>query len=593
MKKLFFLQAIGLFFGVGQSAPSAQVDVAPRDLEKRGPTCNTASNRRCWSDGFDITTDYEAKIPNTGVTRRYEWNITQHTDWVGGDGLPKDIAMLINGQFPGPIVKADWGDWVEVTVRNQLECEGTSIHWHGIRMLANAVNDGANGITECPLPPGATKTYRWRAEQYGTSWYHSHYSSQYANGLTGSIQIEGPASLNYEEDLGVFPITDWYYGDAEALQRSLIPRPGAAPRSDNVLFNGSHVNAQGGGEYYRVKLKRNKRHRLRLINPSVDNHFTVKLQNHDMTVIATDFVPVNSFTTSQIFMAPGQRYDVTIDASQTPGNYWFNVTFSGSQACGNSWISDTHPPAAIFQYDTVQPGTPTSQGTAPPDSKCEDFISYTPVVEKNVPRGGFSATEDNTLDVELVNKPWENFPERVYWNVHGSTMNITWEDPTLEYIAAGDLDFPERYNLHTFSGDWAYWIIENTSGIPHPMHLHGHDFYVLGRSPTVDSPFVAPFVPFNPATDISKLRFDRATRRDTTMMPAKGWVVLAFRADNPGAWLFHCHIAWHAGQGLSVQFLERVADIPGTVQLSDIEPVCTQWTEYYATSQCLQFDSGL
>ena len=46
----------------------------------------------------------------------------------------------------------------------------TSIHWHGIHMRNNAVNDGTNGITECPLPPGATKTYRFRAEQYGTSW---------------------------------------------------------------------------------------------------------------------------------------------------------------------------------------------------------------------------------------------------------------------------------------------------------------------------------------------------------------------------------------------------------------------------------------
>lgn len=60
----------------------------------------------------------------------------------------------------------------------------------------------------------------------------------------GTIQIDGPASLPYEEDLGVFPITDWYYGAADEIQHSLIPPPGAAPPSDNILFNGSHGESE-------------------------------------------------------------------------------------------------------------------------------------------------------------------------------------------------------------------------------------------------------------------------------------------------------------------------------------------------------------
>lgn len=301
-------------------------------------------------------------------------------------------------------------------------------------------------------------SYRGGERKHGTRLtpgfrYHSHYSSQYANGITGSIVIEGPASLNYDEDLGVFPITDWYYGDAETLQRRLIPWPGVAPLSDNMLFNGSHVNAEGGGEYYRVKLQPNKRHRLRLINPSVDNHFTVKLANHDMTVIATDFVPVQAFTTPHLFMAPGQRYDVTIDASQTPDNYWFNVTFSSEQACGGSFIADTHPPAAIFTYEGVEEGIPTQQGTPPPDLKCEDNASYVPVLERNIPSDAFGVDDDNTIDIVLSRRPWEDVPERTYWDVHGHDFNITWGNPTLEYIAAGDLDFPERYNVHSVETD--------------------------------------------------------------------------------------------------------------------------------------------
>lgn len=115
----------------------------------------------------------------------------------------------------------------------------------------------------------------------------------------------------------------------------------------------------------------------------------------------------------------------------------------------------------------------------------------------------------------------------------------------------------------------------------------------MGRSPPVDSPFTAPMRHFDPATDTRSLHFSNPTRRDTTMLPAKGWLVLGFRSDNPGAWLFHCHIAWHVGQGLSVQFLERVDEIPETLELEDLEPVCRLWGEYYPGSECPQFDSGL
>jgi len=479
-------------------------------------------------------------------------------------------------------------------VRNNLVCNGTSIHWHGIRMLNNNVNDGANGVTECPIPPGGSKVYKFLAEQYGTSWYHSHYTAQYADGVVGSILIRGPTSLPYDIDLGVFPIQDYYYRSAENITRSLIPPPGAAPPSDNVFFNGSHVDGSGGGNYYRVKLKAGKRHLLRLINPSVDNTFTVSLVDHDMTVVATDFVPVNAFTTSSLYMAVGQRYDVTIDASKTPGNYWFNVTFSNTGACGVV-RAGIPPPAAIFQYDSVPAAIPTKAGTAPPESRCEDNTLFTPIVKRNTNTNTFAFNQTNDIDVAVALKQWEG-QTRVYWNVHGHDMNITWDEPTLEYIAKGDLNFPERYNVHRVDNkdQWAFWVIENLSVVPHPMHLHGHDFIILGRTPAYPNPLQNPNSRrFNPATDLAGLKFNNPIRRDTTMLPANGWLVVAFKVDNPGAWLFHCHIAWHVGQGLSLQFLERVSEIPATVRIDQIEPNCSAWTSYYQTSQCRQIDSGL
>jgi hypothetical protein len=92
---------------------------------------------------------------------------------------------------------------------------------------------------------------------------------------------------------------------------------------------------------------------------------------------------------------------------------------------------------------------------------------------------------------------------------------------------------------------------------------------------------------------MATLNFTNPTRRDSTMLPGNGWLVVSYMTDNPGAWLFHCHIDWHVSQGLSIQFLERVSDIPKELALSTMEPICSQWAEYYNKTSPLQMDSGL
>ena len=107
--------------------------------------------------------------------------------------------------------------------------------------------------------------------------------------------------------------------------------------------------------------------------------------------------------------------------------------------------------------------------------------------------------------------------------------------------------------------------------VPHPIHLHGHDFYVLGTG-------VGDFS----TVDSTKLDYYNPPRRDTAMLPANGWLVVAFKTHNPGAWLMHCHIAWHVSEGMAVQFLESenildVIDPPATA----FEDTCAGWNAYY------------
>ncbi|CAK7236310.1 laccase, multicopper oxidase, benzenediol:oxygen oxidorectuctase [Sporothrix curviconia] len=553
----------------------------------RASSCNTASNRACWTTGFDINTDYDAKTPITGVTRHYTLVVTEETNWTGPDGEVKGLVMLVNGSIPGPVIQADWGDQLSITVVNNLKENGTSMHWHGIRQLNTNLQDGVNGVTECPIPPGHSRVYTFLAEQYGSSWYHSHFSAQYGNGVVGTILINGPASLPYDIDLGVFPVSDYYYSTADYLVE--YTKNNGPPPSDNVLFNGSNISPlTGKGKYANVTLTPGKRHRLRIINTSVENHFVFSLAGHTMTIIESDLVPVNAMTVSSLFVGVGQRYDVTIDASQKIDNYWFNATFVTNAQCGSS----VNPfPAAIFHYAGASGDLPTSVGTAVTPTTCEDLTNLTPVVQRTISTSGFVANTSNELAVTLdLTQPDQLFT----WKIDGTKMIIDWEQPVDQYVMNHQSDFPASDNTVVVNktDQWVFWVIENdpTIGISHPMHLHGHDFLVVGRA-DFNSPSAFQ------ASDVSSFNGNNPTRRDVVMLPPLGWVAIAFKTDNPGTWLMHCHIAWHVSGGLAVNFVERPADFAAGVSAADktaFSNQCAAWNKYYPSHDPdHQDDSGL
>ena len=163
--------------------------------------CSNSTNRGCWlTNGvfhWDINTNYDEADEGTGIiraptgiTRYYE--LTVRNDTIMADGLNfTDGKMFDDGtgpQYPGPWIQACWGDFINVKINNAMDhLNGTSIHWHGIRQWFTMHMDGVNGVTQCPIAPGDSFNYTFRATQYGFSWYHSHYSIQYADGLQGPI----------------------------------------------------------------------------------------------------------------------------------------------------------------------------------------------------------------------------------------------------------------------------------------------------------------------------------------------------------------------------------------------------------------------
>lgn len=112
--------------------------------------------------------------------------------------------------------------------------------------------------------------------------------------------INGPSTAHYDVDLGPVTIQDWYHTPT-SQQASLVPPPVA----DSGLINGTVMTPDGQGKYFNASLQKGKRYRLRLINTSLENYFKVHLDNHVLTVIASDFVPITPYETDWLFISIG------------------------------------------------------------------------------------------------------------------------------------------------------------------------------------------------------------------------------------------------------------------------------------------------
>lgn len=190
------------------------------------------------------------------------------------------------------------------------------------------------------------------------------------------------------------------------------------------------------------------------------------------------------------------------------------------------------------------------------------------------------------------------------WVLANTTLNLDWEDPSLKKLVLDSKpDFPPEtspISLDFETGEWVYFVIINnytlsTANTPrtdppsvHPIHLHGHDFVILAQG---EGPFTKDVVP----------NLDNPTRRDVADCAIGGYVWIAFQVDNPGAWLMHCHIAWHASAGLGIQFIEQQSKIQGLMEQAGVLPEfvdrCDDWTDWYTNvnepAGVVQEDSGI
>ena len=215
--------------------------------------------------------------------------------------------------------------------------------------------------------------------------------------------------------------------------------------ADNGLVNGTMVSKSGTGRYAVTTMQQGKKYKLRLINMAVDNHFVVSLDNHNFTVVAADFVPIQPYTTTNLFIAIGQRYDVIIDADQPVENYWFRAEVqdkTGSD-CGRN--ANNGNIKSIFHYKGAPSTFPHSTGVSY-KQRCDDEV-VVPYWNSFVPKGPIEKGGDLNTSIQIgVNAENKTL---VRWGINMVPMKTFWDKPILAQVLEGNDSFTKAQNVIT------------------------------------------------------------------------------------------------------------------------------------------------
>jgi FtsP/CotA-like multicopper oxidase with cupredoxin domain len=526
------------------------------------------------------------------ATRVYHWNITDVTH--NPDGVYRPM-MLINNQYPGPLIRCNEGDTIQVHVHTLAE-NSTSFHWHGIYQNGTNWMDGTVGMNQCPIAPGADFTYKFTIRaQSGTYWYHAHHSMQASDGLLGPLIVHARNErhiqpIEYATDR-ILMVQDHYHDPtSKLLMQYLQPdQENAEPVPDAALINGRNIRNcdtvphrqcdNSTSTLEAISLAPNKNHRLRFINVGALAEFQIQVDEHDFAVTEVDGTDVGSNTRyHRLTILPAQRYSIILSTNLTSTREAFWLRARMVTTC----FAEENPymvpeVRAIVQYapssSTSLLATPTSRDWPEViEVICRDLntTELHPIVPIRAPE-----IADSVIRLRSNFEIGDWSLSRGFFNQ--SSWRPQLRSPTLNRIIDGLNEGNVSFALPPISAagltgtinsrafDASRELVFQSTGIQtfdilisnfddgaHPFHLHGYKFFVLaaGRG-----------YPSDNLTAPGNLDLSNPLRRDTATVEGYGWALLRFVADNPGVWGFHCHISWHAEAGLAMVFWTRAEEM--------------------------------
>ena len=482
----------------------------------------------------------EAARPHTGKT-------------VSATLTPRPVTVDLGGKVvktlgyadtvPGPLIRANVGDELEVVLTNQLG-HPTSMHWHGIALQNDM--DGAEPATP-NTPAGQSFTYKFSVPDAGTYWAHPHVGLDLDTGLYLPLIVDDPrAKADYDAEW-IIMLDDWTDGVGRSPQQifddlkkggmgamggggmgqpsssassSAAEQPGAmggmggmnqpstsASEQPGAMgqMGGAGSNLLGGDPgdvvypYYVIngripeapttfKAKPGDRIRLRIINAGADTAFRVALAGHKLKVTHTDGFPVEPMEVDALLLGMGERYDAIVTAGD--GLFPLVASAEGKNNAARALLS-------------------TGSGSVPP-------VSFMPP-ELNGKVGTvdmFTATPEAQLKFTKADNEMQ--------------ADLTAADTGYEWGINGP--WPNNKPFTVRQGQQATLNFTNKSRMWHPMHLHGHTFAVMKPDGSLGA------------------------RKDTVIVLPNQSVKVAILADNPGYWPMHCHNAYHAEAGMLSTF---------------------------------------
>ena len=367
----------------------------------------------------------------------------------------------------------------------------------------------------------------------------------------------------------------------------MTPGAVAVPLSDNNLINGkmnfdcSKANGKPctpNAGISKFRFQTGKIHRLRLINSGSEGTQQFTIDGHNMTIIANDFVPVKPYTVNSVTLGIGQRTDVLVTGKNDPEASYF---MRSTMVC--SLANQPNAVAAIYYQKADTNSTPTSTATQVATQCTNDDLTRT------TPYYQFGAMPQaaTTKQIDITFGP--NATNYNLWYMNGQTFRANFDNPILLLANQGNISYPNnpQWNVYNFGSNSSVRLVvyNYVQFVTHPMHLHGHNFFVLATG--------------TGTWDGAITNVDNPQRRDVQILPAAdangapGYIVIQFNMDNPGVWPFHCHIAWHVSAGLYINVIERPKDIQKLQIPQTAYQTCRDWAAFSGHNVVDQIDSGL
>jgi FtsP/CotA-like multicopper oxidase with cupredoxin domain len=416
-----------------------------------------------------------------------------------------------NGTFG---LTTEVGKPFRVRVENRID-EPSLIHWHG--MTPPWRQDGVPGVSGPPIPSGGSADYDFPLRFGGTFWMHSHQGLQEQGLMAAPLIIHDERDRAGQQEVVVM-LADFSFTPAEQIFENLkksgsmagmakppagamastssmktaapMSKGDAAPDLNDVKYDAFLANDRTLDDPEIVKVEPGGRVLLRIINSSSMSAYHVGLGALEGELIAVDGFAIAPIRGRKFPVAVAQRLDIRLDLPTGSGAY---------------------PVLAQLEGERSQTGIILAAGGAP---------------VSRIAGAADVASPALTLDLERTLRAEKPLPERKADRIH--TLNLTGE--MTGYIwsinnVAWNKDVPP---LQVAEGERVELVFVNQTPMPHPMHLHGHEFQVV---------------------EIDGERFPGAVR-DTILITPGRRVVVAFDANNPGWWAIHCHLLYHLDAGM-------------------------------------------